>query len=264
MNKDTKIAIIGAGAMGGAIVKGLLRSGLDPKCLSVANPSPGKLAEFAEQGAFTTSDNLEAALRGDIVVLAVKPWIVPQVAAQLDPHLDGRRQAIVSVAAGVSGETLDAIFNTARQGKHIAISIAIPNTAAALCQSMTFISPVSGDATQAEALFARVGTAMTIDEKMLPAATTLASCGIAYAMRYVRAAMEGGVELGFRAAAAQQIVAQTVMGACSLLSQPGSHPETEIDKVTTPGGLTIRGLNAMERAGFTNAVIEGLRASTKQ
>ncbi len=105
-----------------------------------------------------------------------------------------------------------------------------------------------------------MGTTLVIDEQHLPAATTLASCGIAYAMRYIRAAMEGGTELGFKAAVAQEIVAQTVKGAAALLSVPGAHPESEIDKVTTPGGLTIRGLNEMEHAGFTSAVIRGLKA----
>ena len=110
-------------------------------------------------------------------------------------------------------------------------------------------------------IFSHLGKAMVIEEKLLPAATSLASCGIAYALRYVRAAMEGGVELGFRASDAQHIIVQTLLGAASLLLQPGAHPESEIDKVTTPGGITIRGLNAMEHSGFTSAVINGLKAS---
>ena len=80
-------------------------------------------------------------------------------------------------------------------------------------------------------------------------------------MRYIRAAMEGGVELGFRPEEAARIVEQTVKGAATLLLTQGTHPEAEIDKVTTAGGITIKGLNAMEREGFTNAVIEGLKAS---
>jgi pyrroline-5-carboxylate reductase len=98
----------------------------------------------------------------------------------------------------------------------------------------------------------------------MPAATSLASCGIAYAFRYIRAAMEGGVELGIRADEAKSIVMQTLRGAVDVLEASGAHPEAEIDRVTTPGGLTIRGLNAMEAAGFTHSVIEGLRASTKR
>ena len=106
--------------------------------------------------------------------------------------------------------------------------------------------------------------AMLIEESAMAAATSLASCGIAYALRYVRAAMEGGVELGIRADEAKRIVMQTLRGAVDVLEANNSHPEAEIDRVTTPGGLTIKGLNAMEAAGFTHSVIEGLRASTKR
>ena len=111
-----------------------------------------------------------------------------------------------------------------------------------------------------EQLFGQVGQCILTEERLLAAGTTLASCGIAYAMRYVRASVEGGVEIGFRADDALQIVLQTVKGAVSLLQATGHHPETEIDKVTTPGGVTIKGLNEMERAGFTSAVIRGLKA----
>jgi pyrroline-5-carboxylate reductase len=108
-----------------------------------------------------------------------------------------------------------------------------------------------------------MGKVKLIPERLLPAATSLASCGLAFALRYVRAAMEGGVELGFTPRDAQEIVAQTLQGAIDLLAQEGAHPELEIDKVTTAGGLTIRGLNAMEQAGFTHSVQQGLRAAVK-
>ena len=133
--------------------------------------------------------------------------------------------------------------------------------------SMTFISSARStnemDSTILD-IFGELGEAMLIDEAVMPAATSLASCGIAYALRYIRAAMEGGVELGFRADDAKHIVMQTLRGAVDVLEANGTHPEVEIDRVTTPGGLTIKGLNAMEAAGFTHSVIEGLRASTKR
>ena len=105
----------------------------------------------------------------------------------------------------------------------------------------------------------RLGQTRVVGEKQLRAGTLLASCGIAYAMRYIRAASEGGVEIGFRADDAKDIVLQTVKGAVALLQATGEHPEQAIDRVTTPGGITIRGLNAMEQAGFTKAVVEGLK-----
>ncbi len=243
--------------MGGAVGRGLLRAGFPPADLMVSNPSTGKLEPFAAAGAAVTSDNKEAATFGDIVILAVKPWIVAGVLAETGGVLDPARQTLVSVAAGVSGSSIAENVTTG-------VYIVIPNTAAEVGESMTFVTCVrESDTAAVKELFGQVGDVMEVEEKLLPAATTLASCGIAYAMRYIRAAMEGGVELGFRAAAAQEIVAQTVKGAVALLSREGAHPETEIDKVTTPGGLTIKGLNEMERAGFSQAVVRGLKAGVK-
>jgi pyrroline-5-carboxylate reductase len=132
---------------------------------------------------------------------------------------------------------------------------------------MTFLSTAHSTPEKDDALFrlfSIMGQVMHIKEALMPAATSLASCGIAFALRYVRAAMEGGVELGFRPEDAQRIICQTLQGTVDLLSQPGAHPEAEIDKVTTPGGLTICGLNAMEECGFTHSVQQGLRASIKK
>jgi pyrroline-5-carboxylate reductase len=112
-------------------------------------------------------------------------------------------------------------------------------------------------------IFNEMGNTLITDEKHLAAGTTLASCGIAYAMRYIRAASEGGVELGFKADDAKKIVMQTMKGAVELLEASGMHPEAAIDLVATPGGVTIKGLNEMEHAGFTSAVIRGLKAGAK-
>ena len=131
---------------------------------------------------------------------------------------------------------------------------------------MTFIVPVEATKEQTatvKALFDSMGDSVITDENHLAAGTTLASCGIAYAMRYIRAASEGGVELGFKADEAKQIVMQTIKGAVELLQATGLHPEAAIDLVATPGGVTIKGLNEMEHAGFTSAVIRGLKAGAK-
>ena len=260
-----KIAIIGAGAMGGAMADGFIKSGaVKPADISVANPTAQKLEHFALQGASVTTDNKTAAEGADIVVIAVKPWLVEQVVNELKPVLNYTRQTIITVAAGISGSQF-----TAWLKKDDAVPqtfIVIPNTAIAVLASMTFIVPVNATAdttTTIKALFDNVGQTMVTDERHLSAGMTLASCGIAYAMRYVRAAAEGGVELGFKADMAKDIVLQTMKGAVELLQANGNHPEAEIDKVCTPGGLTIRGLNEMEHAGFTSAVIRGLKAAAK-
>ena len=260
-----KIAIIGAGAMGGAMADGFIKSGaVKPADISVANPTAQKLEHFALQGASVTTDNKTAADGADIIVIAVKPWLVEQVVNELKPVLNYTRQTVITVAAGISGSQFTAWLK--KDDTVPQTFIVIPNTAIAVLASMTFIVPVNATADTTatiKALFDSVGQAMVTDERHLGAGMTLASCGIAYAMRYVRAAAEGGVELGFKADMAKDIVLQTMKGAVELLQANGNHPEAEIDKVCAPGGLTIRGLNEMEHAGFTSAVIRGLKAAAK-
>ncbi|MDE6418742.1 MAG: NAD(P)-binding domain-containing protein [Duncaniella sp.] len=256
-----KISIIGAGAMGGAVASGIVASGLARASdVTVSLPHPAKAAHLADAGIRVTADNTEAARGADLLILAVKPWILPGVVHEILPVLDPSRTEVSAIVAGVPGEELEGFFGDRRPDR---LSIAMPNTAVSLRRSMTFVTEVRGKADEALRVFDALGRCLVIPERLLPGATALASCGIAYAMRYVRAASEGGVELGFRASEAMEIVTQTLAGAVALLEQPGAHPETEIDKVTTPGGVTIRGLNAMERAGFTAAVIDGLKASVR-
>ncbi len=254
--KDT-IAIIGGGAMGAAVADGLLASGITAETIRISNPHTAKLAPLAEKGVTVTESNSDAIKGSKVVVIAVKPRVLPVVASELQPFLKPETEVCV-IVAGVSGNEIEKMFPVAKN-----LSIVMPNTAVALCESMTFIVPLRGECGNANEIFSLTGNVMSIPEHLLPAATALASCGIAYGMRYVRAACEGGVELGFRASQAQTIVVQTLKGVAALLTDTSRHPEAEIDRVTTPGGFTIRGLNAMERNGFTNSVIEGLKASVK-
>jgi pyrroline-5-carboxylate reductase len=264
-----KIAIIGAGNMGGAVARGLAcGSTVSTSDIFVSNPSTAKLEalknEFPEIN--VTTDNRKAATSADLIVLAVKPWKVEEVIEEIKPHVDYTHQAIASMVGGLGTEQLSKWLDKDCDILP-ATYLIIPNTAIATMSSMTFISSVRSTAAKdSEVLniFNELGEAMLVEEKLIPAGTSLASCGIAYALRYIRAAMEGGVELGFRADDAKRIVMQTLRGAVDILDAGGQHPEVEIDRVTTPGGLTIKGLNAMEAAGFTNSVIEGLRASTKR
>ena len=201
-----------------------------------------------------------------MVFLVVKPWLVEELISEIKPELDYTSQIIVCIAAGITPQQLSDWLGADSDGFQPQSLLAIPNTAIEILQSMTFITPVVASPESVETvkgLFNNVGSAMVIDYDHMGAATALASCGIAYAMRYIRASAEGGVEMGFYPADAVKIVCQTVKGAAGLLSQPGAHPEEEIDKVTTPGGITIKGLNEMENAGFTSAVIRGLKASKK-
>lgn len=259
MMKSYKVGIIGGGAMGGALAEGLLLKNLfDPSDIIISNPHTDKLSHLSAHGVKVTQSNIEVAQSSELLVIAVKPWKVKEVVEEINNFLNGYVKEIAFIVAGIAGQELLSILPEGTTA-----SIVMPNTALSTCQSMTFIVPLYGCPERALEVFGNLGETLTIEEHLLPAATALASCGIAYAMRYVRAATEGGVELGFKAKDAQEIIVQTLEGAISLLKRPQSHPETEIDKVTTPGGITIKGLNTMEKYGFSTAVIEGLKASRK-
>lgn len=250
--------------MGGAIVQGLLKGDFAKNSdITVADPSQRAIDQFAETGASITTDNSIAAESADIVNVVVKPWLVEPVLKGIKQSLNYKKQILVVVAAGVSSEQIKEWLH--KDGEDlIPFFLVIPNIAIALLSSMTFIVPANASRENTKLiseLYGSMGEVLVVDEKHLAAGTTLASCGIAYAMRYVRAASEGGVEIGFKADDAKNIVLQTVKGAVELLQATGNHPEAEIDKVTTPGGVTIRGLNEMEHAGFTSAVIRGLKAA---
>lgn len=249
--------------MGGSLAQGLLQCSLfKPKDICVANPHEQKLQPLAELGATVTTSNIVAAREADIVALVVKPWMVEHVAREIGSIKDAGRKIVLNLAAGISGQQL-AGWLADKEGHSPALFQIMPNLAIALRQSMTFIQPLNATAEQTatvKQIFDNLGQSIVVDERQMQAGTALSGCGIAYAMRYVRAATEGGVELGFPAGTAQSIVLQTISGAVALLASSGNHPEAEIDKVTTPGGLTIRGLNAMEAAGFSAAVIAGLKA----
>ena len=259
-----KIAMIGAGAMGGATVEGLVKTGsYKGEDICVSDPSQAVLSKFEQLGVQTTTDNSKAAAAADVVCVCVKPWLVEQVLHSVREALSPERQLLIVIAAGVSSEKIHEWLGEWCPP----LFLVIPNIAIAQLASMTFMVPVGAtpvQTAQVKALFDAMGHTLITDEQHLAAGTTLASCGIAYAMRYIRAASEGGVELGFRADDAKRIVMQTVQGAVSLLEASGMHPEQAIDLVTTPGGVTIKGLNEMEHAGFTSAVIRGLKAGVKQ
>lgn len=256
-----KISVIGVGAMGGSLVEGLLKSVFNAVDITVADPYQPSLDKFEKMGVSVTTNNAVAAGKSDVVIVVVKPWLVQGVINEIKDSLNYKKQRLVIVAAGVKGSDVLTWLN--KDGEVPTTFLCIPNIAISELASMTFLAPISAndeDIKIIRGIFAKVGSVKVVEERLLAAGCTIASCGIAYAMRYIRASIEGSVELGYKAKDAQDIVLQTVKGAVELLQANGNHPEAEIDKVTTPGGVTIKGLNAMEKNGFTNAVIEGLKA----
>jgi pyrroline-5-carboxylate reductase len=253
-----KVGIVGAGNMGGAIARGLLQSGaIEPANLYMADVCPDKLQPFTALGANVSVHSTDAVDWADVAIIAVKPWIALEVLHKLRPALQPQAM-VVSIAAGVTLEQMR------EEVQEQPIFRVIPNTAAAAGQSMTFVASDGASREQEQAmlaLFAGLGKTMLIPEQQMAAATALSSCGIAYAMRYISANMRAGVELGFAPDVAREIMMQTLQGAVSLLSHSGEHPEKEIDRVTTPKGLTIKGINQLEHGGFTSAIINAVKAA---
>ena len=242
-----KIAIIGAGAMGGALAEGLLKSGAaEPSALTIADPCEAALKRFEDSGASLTTDNSAAVANADTLFIVVKPWLVEQVITEIMPEL--KDKLLISVAAGIRHERIDVY--------------AMPNIAAEFGESMTFVEEAE-KAEQAAELFGRVGQCKVVPQRLMNAGMMMAGCGIAYVMRFLRAMMEGGVEMDFYPDEAKEIAMQTMQGAISLLKETGLHPEAAIDKVTTPGGITIKGLNELDHAAFNSAVIRCLKAGLR-
>jgi len=255
-----KIAIIGGGNLGAAIAEGLLAAGYcDPSSLIVTRRNTAALASLAARGVQITSDNNLAIAEAGIVILAVKPYNYEEILGALKTSLNPAQHLLVSVVTGVWMQQLANVLGTG-----FPLVRAMPNTAIAIRQSMTCLSFSNTSTQQIEQviqLFDQLGRTVIIDEQLMDAATVLGACGTAFAMRYIRANIQGGIEIGFDAQTASLIAAQTVMGAAELLLQTGSHPEKEIDKVTTPKGCTIAGLNEMEHQGFSSSLIRGITVS---
>jgi pyrroline-5-carboxylate reductase len=255
-----KIAIIGGGNLGAAIADGLIMSEFSrPVEISITRRNLSPLSRFAERGCMVHSDNKKAVKDAEVVILAVKPYNYAEIIKEIKSLLNPKKHIVVSVITGVWIEQLQQAI-----GKPVPVIRAMPNTAIAIQQSMTCLSHAGTTKAQLEyiqELFGQLGKTVLIDEKLMDAATVLGACGTAYAMRYIRANIQGGIEIGFDAATASLIAAQTIKGAAELLLEKGTHPEQEIDKVTTPKGCTIAGLNEMEHQGFSSSLIRGLVAS---
>ena len=255
-----KIAIIGGGNLGIAIAEGLIRSSFStPAQITVTRRNTQRLAPLQQQGVNVTSDNAVAIRQNDIVIVALKPFNVKEVLADLKSNFDAGKHVLISVVTGVSLKELADIVNNS-----MPVFRAMPNTAIAIQESVTCICHRGATAEQTSyvnELFNQLGITIPIEEKLMDAATVLGACGIAYALRFIRAATQGGIEIGFDAKTASLITAQTVKGAAELLLKGTNHPEEEIDKVTTPKGCTIVGLNEMEHRGFSSSLIRGIGAS---
>lgn len=254
------ITIIGGGNLGQAIARGLIESSfVTAKELTLTRRHLIALKDFADHGISITSDNTQAVKEASIVILCVQPKQLASVLEEISGSLN-KKATIISTITGVSLSDIEQVI-----GEEHNLFRAMPNTAISIRESMTCIAAsknVSPEAKQQVLeLFSKMGQAILIEEEQMASATVLAACGIAFALRYIRATAQGGIEVGFESELAHKIAAQTVKGAAALLQQSHRHPESEIDKVTTPQGCTIAGLNEMEHRGFSSALIKGISTS---
>jgi len=255
-----RISIIGGGNLGAAIAEGLIKSKfITPEHITITRRNTESLKPLAKLGVTVTSDNKSAIQKSEVIIVALKPYNVKEVLEGLKENFDPKKHIVISVVTGVLLKDLDTIFNSG-----LPIFRAMPNTAIAIQESVTCICHKDGTEQQVSyvtELFNKLGITISIDEKLMDAATVLGACGIAYALRFIRASTQGGIEIGFDAKTANLISAQTVKGAAELLLKLNRHPEEEIDKVTTPKGCTIAGLNEMEHQGFSSSLIKGICTS---
>jgi pyrroline-5-carboxylate reductase len=244
INMNTRISIIGCGNIGVSLLQGWLKQqSVKPGNITATRRNIGEIEHLRESGINITSDNIKAVTESEVIIIAVKPYNLESVLEEIKNHLDPKRHLLVSVTTGVKISEIQKIT-----GSVVPVIRAMPNISA-------------GELVPVKSLFDLIGTSMIIDEDLMESATILGACGIAYVLRFIRAMIQGGIQIGFDAATASAIVNQTVKGAAELLIEGHQHPEFEIDRVTTPKGCTIVGLNEMEHNGFSSSLIKGLVAS---
>jgi len=237
-----------------AIAKGMVsQKAIAPSEIYLSRKRNGLLSGQKKDG-FQVTDNASLAGQCDIIMLAVLPGQAREVVMGLQEILQEGDKILVSVVSAVSIQELKDW-----SGQGIPVVRIMPNTAAEYGASMTCVCGEEEDAVnQVKELFEPLGQTMVIKEHLMPAATILAACGIAFFLRFIRAVTQGGIQIGFHAEEAGKIAAQTALGAAELLMKTDNHPELEIDRVTTPMGCTISGLNEMEHFGLSSAMIKGI------
>jgi pyrroline-5-carboxylate reductase len=254
--EKVKIHIIGGGNLGVALAIGLTKYSPTTE-ITVTRRNVKQIQYLENQDIKVSADNTFGISQADIILLTVKPYQVDAVLQEIMPHITNK--IIASAVSGLSIEMLEQKTNRAHSIVRIMPNIAAQFGESATCVSFSEKNRDAGN--RVLELFNSVGTALIIEEKLMNASTILGACGTAYALRYIRAAMQAGIEIGFDAQTALAIASQTVKGAAQMTLEEKAHPEQLIDRVTTPQGCTIVGLNEMEHQGFSSSLIKGIKTS---
>ncbi len=260
MAKSQKIAILGSGNIGMSLARGLVKAEYcKPGDITLTRRGIDHLSEQAKQGFSTSDQNSDAVANSSIIILAVLPQQLDTLLSQINGAIDSKRHVVISVISGVSCADIKA-----KLGEDVQVIRVMPNTAIAIGQSMTCLASDNAsieNIAEVTKMFETVGAVIKINEDLMTSATALCACGVAFFLRAIRAASQGGIEIGFHADEALKMAVQTAKGAADLLLIQNSHPEHEIDKVTSPKGCTIAGLNEMEHQGFSSSLIKGIKLS---
>lgn len=255
-----RYGFIGAGAMAEAIVSGMIQTGLcTGNDIVMSNRSAEKLNRLKETyGVATTLDNNLVAQQAEYVILAVKPQQFSHVCEMLQVK-PGNKQVVVSIMAGLPISQIKAELNDC------AVFRVMPNTPAKIGWGMTGIASersVTDEQCQTvQRVFASVGKTVLVDESYMDALGAVSGCGPAYMYQIIEALADGAVLTGLPRTMAYELIAQTMAGAAMMVMESGEHPGVLKDQVTSPGGTTIRGLQAMEANGVRNAMIEAVQAA---
>ena len=254
-----KVHIIGGGNLGVAIAKGIAKYAAG-NSVTVTRRNTANILYLEQLGITVSTDNKHGIQEADVIILTIKPYQVDTVLAEILPVISNK--VIASGVSGLSIENLQNKIGNANSAVRIMPNIAAQFGASATC--IAFHENNKDKAQNVVALFQALGTAPIIDEKLMDAATVLAASGTAFALRYIRASMQAGIEIGFDWQTALAISAQTVKGAAEMILEENTHPEQLIDRVTTPQGCTIAGLSEMETHGFSSSLVRGIKAALKK
>ena len=253
------IHIIGGGNLGVAIALGITKY-TSNHSVTITRRNTDSIQHLKEKGIAVFNGNTFQIEKADVIFLTVKPYQIASVLVEILPFIANK--VVASAVSGFAIETIQQITQNSCSVVRI-----MPNIAIQFGESATCISFTEKDKNAAQPvidLFQQLGTAPVIEEKLMDAATVLGACGTAYALRYIRASMQAGIEIGFDSQTALAIAAQTAKGAAQMLLEEKIHPEQLIDRVTTPQGCTIVGLNEMEHQGFSSSLIKGIKTSLQK
>jgi pyrroline-5-carboxylate reductase len=262
MFQDSKIAFLGAGNMAEALVAGIVKAKLSaPEFLLATDISPSRLELLKDRYHIQVgAQNLDAVLWADVIILCVKPQAVNEVLTEIQASLS-EKQLVISLAAGVPIKGIQE-----KIGQTIPLVRAMPNTPAVIQEGVTALAGCKGLSLEqlkvAQGLFESVGKVVVVDESLMDAVTGLSGSGPAYVYLAIEALIDGGVRVGLPRNIAHILAVQTVLGAAKMVRETGEHPALLKDRVTSPGGTTIAGLQRLEEGGLRATLIEAVEAAT--